>query len=272
MLEISPGNIKYSETQDRNPTLVSSLRALMTTELGSMALPTRRSSRTGRGSNGRDVQLDRLGNVLTAPTRQAKKRFAPSDGLSLPDNVLAPVPKKRRRNKKVFYTLSILTMMLTNQKATLPPPAPLQPCHQPLVNIDPRLGFLTPHHPPTPLSPILHHGVPPQLLAESQHTTYYPSPQPLAATPSIHHPSVPTTPLMPPATVSRPSPDLGDSESEGSDTDHAQTHEPDIDERSDDEDDRAARTLLRSTPTVMQDVIDPLTILPYNHQGFAVSW
>jgi len=77
----------------------------MATELGSVAFPMqglRRSSRPGRGSNGRDVQLDRLGDVLTAPTHQAQKRFAPSDGLLLPDNALAPVPKRRRRNKKVL--------------------------------------------------------------------------------------------------------------------------------------------------------------------------
>ena len=76
----------------------------MTAELGSVAEPTtnaRRSTRRGRGSNGRDAQLDKLGDVLTTPTYQAKKRFAPSDGLSLPDNVLAPVQKKRRKNRKV---------------------------------------------------------------------------------------------------------------------------------------------------------------------------
>jgi hypothetical protein len=74
-------------------------------ELGSMSLPltrVRRSTRHGRGSNGRDVQLDKLGDILTAPTRQTKKRFAPADGLSLPNNLLAPVPKRRRKNKKVF--------------------------------------------------------------------------------------------------------------------------------------------------------------------------
>jgi len=60
-----------------------------------------RSTRSGRSLNGRDAQLGRLGDVLVAPTRQAQKRFAPTDGLSLPDNVLAPVQKKRRQNKKV---------------------------------------------------------------------------------------------------------------------------------------------------------------------------
>lgn len=77
----------------------------MDAELGSMAQLTpagaRRSSRRGRGSNGRDAQLDKLGTILTEPTYQAKKRFVPADGLSLPDNALAPVPKRRRRNKQV---------------------------------------------------------------------------------------------------------------------------------------------------------------------------
>ena len=90
--------------QDRFPILVPSPRISMATELGSMVLPptqAHRSSHHGRGLNGRDVQLDKLGDLLTAPTRQATKRFAPSDDLSLPNNLLAPVPKKQRRNKKV---------------------------------------------------------------------------------------------------------------------------------------------------------------------------
>ena len=50
-----------------------------------------------------------------------------------------------------------------------------------------------------------------------------------------------------------------------------QNHEPDIDERSDDEDDRAAHELLRAAPAVVQEFTDPLTILTYNHHGFSVS-
>jgi len=65
-------------------------------------------------------------------------------------------------------------------------------------------------------------------------------------------------------------PDSGDSGSEV-DSDSAQNDEPDIDERSDDEDDRMAHELLRAAPTVARDFADPLTILPYNHQGFTVS-
>lgn len=76
----------------------------MAAELGSVApaIPAaRRSTRSGRGSGGRDTQLDKLGSILVAPTRPPKKRFAPSDGLSLPENVLAPVQKKAHRSKKV---------------------------------------------------------------------------------------------------------------------------------------------------------------------------
>ena len=67
---------------------------------GSVATPIpqvqRRSNRANRGRNGRHVQLDRLGEQLTAPTRQKKRSFVPEDGLALQDNVLAPAPKKRR--------------------------------------------------------------------------------------------------------------------------------------------------------------------------------
>jgi len=68
-----------------------------------MAAPTmqtqRRSNRANRGRNGRDVQLDRLGEQLAAPARQKKRRFAPEDGLVLENNVLAPAPKRKRRSK-----------------------------------------------------------------------------------------------------------------------------------------------------------------------------
>ena len=70
----------------------------------SMATPVaetrRRSSRVNRGHNGRDVQLDRLGEQLVAPTRQKKRKFVPEDRLVLQNNVLAPTPKKQR--SKVF--------------------------------------------------------------------------------------------------------------------------------------------------------------------------
>ena len=62
----------------------------------------RRSNHLNRGLNGRDVQLDRLGEQLTAPTRQKKRTFALEDGLALGNNILAPPPKKCRRSK-VFY-------------------------------------------------------------------------------------------------------------------------------------------------------------------------
>ena len=56
----------------------------------------RRSNRVNRGCNGRDIQLDRLGEQLTAPTRATKKRFAPDKGMQLEVNARAPLPKKRR--------------------------------------------------------------------------------------------------------------------------------------------------------------------------------
>ena len=57
----------------------------------------RRSSRLGRGTGGRDVQLDQLSNVLVAPTCQRKRQFAPDDPGSLPVNPRAPAPKNKRR-------------------------------------------------------------------------------------------------------------------------------------------------------------------------------
>jgi hypothetical protein len=59
----------------------------------------RRSNRANRGCNGRDVQLGQLGDQLTAPTRVAKKRFAPDEGIQLEVNARAPAPKKRCTKK-----------------------------------------------------------------------------------------------------------------------------------------------------------------------------
>ena len=241
----------------------------MTTVPGSVVPPTqgvRRSSRPGRGSNGRDTQLDRLGDVLAAPARQARKRFAPTDGLVLPNNALAPAPKRRRRNNKVLLNVRSFSTVLMDPKATLPPPPPATPPprQEPLPNIDPRLGFFTPHPPSTP-SPIL-----PQLNTLTQplssHTTRRSPPQPFITPPSIHLP-----PSYPPPPNMDPTPGLDDSGSEVDDGDGVQNPESDIDERSDDEDDRAAHKLLRAAPIVTQDFADPLTVLPYNHRGFAVS-
>ena len=61
--------------------------------------PPRRSTRKGRGTGGRDVQLDQLADVLVAPTRQRKRRFEPDDPGSLPANPRAPAPKTKRRKK-----------------------------------------------------------------------------------------------------------------------------------------------------------------------------
>ena len=63
----------------------------------------RRSNRANRGLNGRDAQLNRLGEQLMAPTRSKKRQFVPEDGLVLEDNALAPAPKKRRSKAKVQF-------------------------------------------------------------------------------------------------------------------------------------------------------------------------
>ena len=65
----------------------------------------RRSNRANRGLNGRDAQLDRLGEQLTAPTRPKKRQFVPEDGLVLEDNALAPAPKKCRAKPKVRFRI-----------------------------------------------------------------------------------------------------------------------------------------------------------------------
>ena len=64
----------------------------------------RRSSRSGRGTGGRDVQLDELGDILVSSTRKRKPKFSPDDS-SLSANPRAPPPKGKRR-KKVFCLLS----------------------------------------------------------------------------------------------------------------------------------------------------------------------
>ena len=239
----------------------------MATELGSMVLLlAHRSARRGRGSNGGDIQLEKLGNLLTAPTRPAKKRFAPSDGLSLPDNLLAPVQKKRQKNKKVCTSLSILQRQFTNhhQASLLPPMAP-QPCQQSpaLLNIDPRFGFTPPQPSSTPLFHVPSPEAPAQpSLTLSPHVNIIRSRSPA-------HP--PCTPALPSDTGSHHSQNPTDPESDGSNTDTTQD-EPDIDERSDDEDKRAAHRFLLASPTATDvPTNSPLTILPYNHQGFSVS-
>ena len=221
----------------------------MAVELGSVALQTpgtRRSTRSGHGSNGRDAQLDRLGDMLVAPTRQAQKCFAPSDGLSLPNNVFAPVRKKCQQTKKVHSKILIYCPTLMVQKTTLPPPIASQPCQQLLPNIDPHLGFFPPHPPSTPL-----YCSPPQLS-----TTVSP----------VHLPPIFTPPLN-----THLDPDLNGSDSEGSDTDGGQNREPSINERLDDEDDLAAHELLCAVPMVAQNPTNNPAVLPYDHQGFAVS-
>jgi hypothetical protein len=82
----------------------------------SVAPTQRRSKRVNRGCNGRDVQLNRLGERLVASTRQKKRSFAPEDGLILENNVLAPATKKKRRSKssQVFCSSSLCSLYVTD--------------------------------------------------------------------------------------------------------------------------------------------------------------
>jgi hypothetical protein len=111
-----------------------------------LPMQARRSSRRGRGSNGRNVQLDKLGDVLTAPTRQAKKRFAPSDGLSLPNNLLAPVPKKRRSNK-VLISIFVFNPMLMAARQRYHRPQHHSHAHNRFPTSIPVLDLLLHNHP-----------------------------------------------------------------------------------------------------------------------------
>jgi hypothetical protein len=63
---------------------------------------------------GRDVQLDRLGNILTTSTNKTKKRFAPSDELSLPDNVLGSKKAKEQEGMNIFICWTVLTIRKAN--------------------------------------------------------------------------------------------------------------------------------------------------------------
>src|ERR1700679_1214412 len=65
------------------------------------------SSRLNRGCNGRDVQLDRLGEQLAASLCKKKRQFVPEDSLTLENNVLAPAPKKRRSKKGSNLSISL---------------------------------------------------------------------------------------------------------------------------------------------------------------------
>ena len=262
--------------QDLTPILAPGLLSPTTTELGSMAPPPaqpRRSSRQGRGLNGRDVQLDNLGDILTAPTRQAKKQFTPSDGLSLSNNLLAPVQKKRCR-KKVIGSYCPLQFYANSRQAKLLPPTASPPCEQPLSNIDPRLGFHSQRSSPTPLSHTSHPEAPAQPpLVSSPHVSQHSSPR-LSTAVFPTHPSRAPTPLP----NNRSSQNLNNIELDGdtdvgqdNDDDMDQDDDLDIDECSDGEDDHAAHEFLRAVPTTTNVLAgSPSAILPYSHSGFAV--
>ena len=139
--------------------------------------------------------------------------------------------------------------------------------HQELLpNIDPRLGFLTSHPPAIRLSP----PPPPNIPAHLSTTPPQPAqhlPQPPAITSSTRLQNIST----PPPAID-PGVDSSDSELEGDDPETAHDQDLDIDEISDNEEDRAAHKLLQSTPIVAQEPPNgPLSTLPYSHHGFAVS-
>jgi hypothetical protein len=78
-----------------------------------------RSNRINLGNNGRDVQLNRLGEQLTAATRQKKRRFAPEEGLTLEVNALAPATKKSRsKGRSKVCTAYLSHVFLTTLTTT----------------------------------------------------------------------------------------------------------------------------------------------------------
>jgi hypothetical protein len=128
--------------QDRMLTLVSSVYTRSTSFCSSLSQW--------------DAQLSRLGNVLVTPTRQVWKRFAPSNGLSHPDNVLAPLKTPSAEQEGTLKYLH-LPPYADGPKGILPPslPVALRPCQNLLPNIlciYPTFTMLRPSasHPPPP--------------------------------------------------------------------------------------------------------------------------
>ena len=210
--------------------------------------------------------------------------------------------------------------MLTGRKPTLPPPVAPQPREQSLPNIDPRLltpstisheaavpspetasqqrqqsfpttdprlGFLAPPTTPRQTPSAIPRQIPSTIAHQISPVIEAVIPSPEIAPPTrlsrIPAPRLVLAPRPIPAPRLAPATQLNESESEfeGSDIDGMQNYEPDIDERSDDEDDRAAHELLRQTPVVMPAVtstpgVTPAVtsvppVLSYNHDGFSVS-
>jgi hypothetical protein len=160
-----------------------------------------------------------------------------------------------------------------HMQAMLPPPMTPQPCKQ-LSNIDPRLGFFPPS---TPLSHVPPLRAPPQPTPSLLPRVQRVSPQPLVTVPPVRSspvivPPIRSSPALTPPSDANLVHDPSDPESDGSNPNAGQSDEPDIDELSEDEDDRAAHRLLRATPiTAGAPVHSSPANLPYNHQGFSVS-
>ena len=248
-------HIKLPGFGEGDPCLcLSSQPSLTTRGQGSMAVPValsqRRSARVNLGKNGRDVQLNWLGDQLAAPTRQKKRQFVPEGGLVLGNNALAPA-KKKRRSKVSFLLLfsnfpfTGLTFQCQKSQHAEPQPQPStaqpQPCQQ--LNDDGRFGFHPPFQqtvtPSTPMQPMsshqsLHppHISPPHLPCPSP-------PHPPDVSPPHPHFQVPRRSLF--LDTVEPSDSEADEEAGGEDL------EPEIDERSDDEDDRRAHAFLHAS-------------------------
>lgn len=134
---------------------------------------------------------------------------------------------------------------------------------------------------PPGINPYL--GIPPQHLpgvsheAEFQSSSENASPTRPSFIPAHSLTHVPS--LVSPAPFTRvPLPEINssshvtDSECEENDSDDPRTYEPEIDEQSEDEDDRRAHQLLQATMPVTTPVItNSPSVLSYNHDGFSVS-
>lgn len=175
-------------------------------------------------------------------------------------------------------------IVLTDPKATLPPPTVSSPRQPFLPDADSRLGLLSPHTPSISheVDPQLPPETPPPPVVSQSHQRSLPnidprldSLPPRTAISQIDvrpRRTVPPTRLPPlPPPEANPGSETSESDSEELDVELAQDHEPEIDERSDDEDDRAAHELLRAAPVTTPAVPSNPPVLSYGHQGFSVS-
>lgn len=170
----------------------------------------------------------------------------------------------------------------TQLPSETPPPPAVSRLHQhPPPNIDPRLGLL-PLHSLSTTSREVGARLPSGTLPASSVSQHSPSIDPRLDSLPPHTAVSHEVGVQPPGTLSltcsltvpppetNPNPEESDSDTEELDTDVAQAHDLDIDERSDDEDDRMAHELLRA-PVMSQVTSSNPPVLSYGHQGFSVS-